>query len=97
MGRVVALAKGRGWLAYHTHDSRHSPEGFPDLVLCNGQATLFAELKAARGKLSLAQQQWVGLLDHAGQAVYVWRPGDWAQIVALLTAAPTQRLGDRDE
>ena len=28
---VVELARLRGWLVYHTYDSRRSAKGFPDL------------------------------------------------------------------
>jgi hypothetical protein len=31
--QVVQLAGLLGWSWYHTHDSRRSPAGFPDLVL----------------------------------------------------------------
>ncbi len=31
--QVVELARLSGWLTYHTHDSRRSQSGFPDLVL----------------------------------------------------------------
>ena len=30
---VLQIANMYGWLAYHTHDSRRSAPGFPDLVL----------------------------------------------------------------
>ena len=30
---VIQLARALGWDYYHTHDSRRSPGGFPDLVL----------------------------------------------------------------
>jgi hypothetical protein len=31
---VVGVAQLYGWAHYHTHDSRRSDEGWPDLVLC---------------------------------------------------------------
>jgi len=85
LNEVLALAKSYGWLAYHTHDSRRSPEGFPDLVLTNGTSVLFVELKTATGKLTAAQARWLTLLEHAGQECAVWRPSDWPAIVTRLS------------
>lgn len=92
--RVLGLARVAGYaLAYHTHDSRRSQPGFPDLVLINptDQRIVVAELKAARGRVTAAQQQWldgfaaveVRIQDDNSQAqrppalsVHVWRPLD---------------------
>lgn len=73
---IVRLAKLLGWLCYHTHDSRKSTAGFPDLVLVRqyrqpGRA-LFAELKTERGRLSPAQETWCHALG-----AHIWRPSDW--------------------
>jgi hypothetical protein len=74
---VIELAGYLGWRTYHTHDSRRSNPGFPDLVLVRDRL-IFAELKSAKGRLSPAQQFWLADLEHdAGQEVYVWRPSDW--------------------
>ena len=75
---VRDLARYRGWLVYHTHDSRRSEPGFPDLCLVRGDRVIFAELKASKGVLSQAQREWVAALTNArGVEVYVWRPIDW--------------------
>lgn len=74
---VVALARLQGWLAYHTHDSRHSAAGFPDLVLVRGDRVLYRELKDARRRVTPEQQEWLDALDAAGQDVDVWRPEHW--------------------
>lgn len=64
-------------LQYHTHDSRHSAAGFPDLVLVGRGRLLFIEVKSATGKLTTPQLAWyAGLLD-VGAEAYVWRPADW--------------------
>jgi hypothetical protein len=33
MGKIVTLAKARGWIVHYVHDSRHSPAGKLDLTL----------------------------------------------------------------
>src|SRR5262249_9597890 len=77
---VIAYALLRGWHPYHTHDSRRSQPGFPDLVLVRGKRLLFAELKSMRGRLSAAQMDWMTRLVDAGHPVLVWRPSDWPSI-----------------
>ena len=42
---IIDCAVALGWLVYHTHDSRHSPEGFPDLILVREPRLIIAELK----------------------------------------------------
>ena len=76
---VVQLAQVLGWLVYHTHDSRRSAPGFPDLVLVHvGQGrVLWRELKSARGRLSVPQREWLDSLEAAGEDAGVWRPEDW--------------------
>jgi hypothetical protein len=64
-------------MVYHTHDSRRSEPGFPDLVLVRHERLLFVELKSGKGKLTPAQAQWFGRLSQAGASVRVWRPSDW--------------------
>ena len=69
---VIRMAHALGWLCYHTHDSRRSAEGFPDLTLARGKRVLFAELKAERGRTTEAQDRWLMELPDA----YLWRPRD---------------------
>lgn len=84
MAQVVQLAKLRGWLVYHTFDSRRSTQGFPDLVLVRGPILLFVELKV-RAKISIYQTMWNDALIEAGAHAVVWRPEDWPQIEDVLT------------
>jgi hypothetical protein len=87
---IRALAKRTGWLTYHTHDSRRSEDGWPDLVLCDGKRLIIAELKSATGKLTPEQMSWLALLAHTGKVeCYVWRPTDWEGIVAILQGQPS--------
>lgn len=73
---VVSYARLMGWLVYHTHDSRRSEAGFPDLVLTRGETLLFRELKTETGRLRPEQTHWLSALETAGQDVAVWRPSD---------------------
>jgi len=84
---VLAVAKARGWLCYHTHDSRRSEPGFPDLTMVrgnpNGHGTqlVFAELKSMSGQLSQEQQVWLERLSRVpGVRCFVWRPGDLDEV-----------------
>lgn len=76
---VTDLAGALGWLTYHTHDSRRSPAGFPDLVLVNParRRTLWVELKAMKGHVTRAQAAWLYALAEAGNHVHLWTPAEW--------------------
>jgi hypothetical protein len=80
---VMRLAEAHGWLAYHTHNSRHSAKGFPDIVAVRGPQLLFAELKTQTGKFSTEQTEWLTALERVpGILVRRWRPSDWDEIVS---------------
>lgn len=77
---VMTLAKSLGYTQqYHTHDSRRSQAGFPDLVLIHSRTKklMFVELKAQAGRVSPAQESWLNDLRLGGQTAEVWRPSDW--------------------
>ena len=80
---VVEAAKLYGWLCYHTHDSRRSEPGFPDLCLVR-EKVLFRELKTDKGRVSLAQKAWGVQLEKAGSDYAVWRPLQLQAIYAEL-------------
>ena len=74
---IIELARVTGWLCYHTHDSRHSAKGFPDLCMVRCGRVIFAELKSEKGKLTPEQEQWQIRLVQTDAEYYVWRPVDW--------------------
>lgn len=82
---VLQVAKINKWLVYHTHDSRFSESGWPDLVLLRPPRALFVELKAENGKVTAAQAHWLEQLEACGLTVAVWRPSHLDDIIATLT------------
>lgn len=77
---VVDAARLMGYRQiYHTHNSKRSQPGFPDLVLVSTarKRTLFVELKTMTGKVSPHQEEWIGALREAGQEAVILRPSDW--------------------
>jgi hypothetical protein len=76
---VVALAKALDWRVYHTHDSRRSDPGFPDLVLVRDRI-VYAELKNEAGRLSKAQADWRNAIQAAGGTWFLWRPDDYEDV-----------------
>ncbi len=91
---VRKLCEGLGLLRYHTHDSRRSPRGYPDLTICGPRGVLFRELKTQRGKVTYEQQEWLDALTLAGQNAGVWRPASLLSgaIAAELAAISAWRV-----
>lgn len=77
--QVIALAERMGFIVYHTHDSRRSQKGFPDLVLVHPKQrrVLWRELKSETGTTTPEQKAWISTLSLVGEDVDVWRPRDW--------------------
>lgn len=82
--QVIDLATMYGWLVYHTHDSRRSMAGFPDLSMVN-ITFMMAELKTERGRVSEAQQLWISKLQSAGVEINLWRPSDVDDVIDRLS------------
>lgn len=80
---VVREAEKRGWRVYHTHDSRKSRKGYPDITAWR-ERVLFAELKTEDGALTADQANTIEDLRAAGAEVHLWRPDDWPAILATL-------------
>lgn len=82
--QVFELANLCGWRrAYHTHDSRRSASGFPDIVLVR-ERIVFLELKREKTKCSPAQRGWLRALRDAGGEVYVVRPHNLDDLAVVL-------------
>ena len=73
---VAGNVKQLGLLGYHTRNSRRSPEGWPDWVICGPRGVIFRELKRQQEKPTRAQQAWLDGLAGAGLDADVWRPSD---------------------
>jgi len=71
---VLEQMKWMGWLVYHTHDSRRSQPGFPDVVAVRGSRHMFVEFKREKGKIRTEQHQWLNQLADAHGEVYLVRP-----------------------
>ena len=83
---IIRLAKAAGWKTYHTHDSRRSEFGFPDLTMVRRDRLVFAELKRELGKPTLEQSRWLEALSMVpGTEVYIWRPQDIQEIEGVLS------------
>jgi hypothetical protein len=80
---VTDAATALGWSCFHVYDSRRSAPGFPDLVLVR-ERIVFAELKTAQGRTTPAQVAWRNAILAAAGEHYVWRPGDWLEVQAVL-------------
>lgn len=81
---AIAFAHLHGWHCYHVYDSRmastkYVDKGFPDWMLAKDGRVLAIEFKTERGKLSLAQVEWIYQLS-AEQRIecYIFRPHDWS-------------------
>lgn len=87
---LIRAAKRMGWRAYHTHDSRRSEEGFPDLVLASRtqRRVIYAELKRPGEDPTEAQAWWGETLTAAGEEYHLWRYADWDAALRALWKRP---------
>jgi len=82
---VLEIANLFGWRAYHTFDSRRSQPGFPDLILVRPPVVIAAELKTDKGRITLAQREWLAVLERCDRIqTRLWRPQDRDQVLADL-------------
>ncbi len=85
MAQVAELFRLQGFLVFHTHDSRRSEPGYPDLAMVKEKTgrLVYAELKVAKNRPTPAQEMWLAALKKSGVEVYVWYPEDFPEIVAV--------------
>lgn len=80
----------------HEHRARDWAEpGWPDLTLVHEEKRrlIFAECKSATGVVRDSQKAWLAALTLIpGVEVYVWRPADWDDVLAILQAEDAPRL-----
>ncbi len=93
---ILALCGFERALTYHTHDSRRSQAGFPDLVALRhdhrGVTLAVLELKRETGRATVDQEHWLDawaqLAVHAGPDVRVvtgvFKPSDAERLWKLL-------------
>ena len=93
--QVVDLAHLFGYSVAHFRTSRtgsgghgtavaYDATGYPDLTICGPNGVIFAEVKAQKGHLTPAQEEWAGRLIAAGATWFMWKPSDWDAIVTAL-------------
>jgi VRR-NUC domain len=88
---VIEFARLHGWSWYHTHDSRRSPAGYPDICLARpGGPVIFVELKRENGRVTAEQRRWLDLLGSCpGVRARVVRPSDRAELACILQRRST--------
>ncbi len=90
MAAVVQYARLHKWRVYHTHDSRRSAPGWPDLALVRDGVLVLAELKVGKNRTTAAQHDWLYALQRVAEssrgavAVHLWTPEDWGLIELTL-------------
>ena len=103
---VIDRATSAGFRVYHTHDSRRSPSGFPDVVICAIRATIHDErepvlfmweLKSMKGTVPRDQREWIEDLSSTRIVdARIVRPSDIDYIdQRLVPARPGRRRDSR--
>jgi hypothetical protein len=92
LGALVDAARLSGWLTYHTHDSRRSARGFPDLILLRPPRLLVIEAKREGARPTLEQAAWLSafaaLAGGAEVETHIWRPSDIDRALRVIAARP---------
>ena len=92
---VLDAGRSLGYLAYHTHDSRHSESGYPDVNLIGHGMSVWAELKKEGEKMTAAQERWavaIGELPHPCWHFLVYPSNFEAFLERLMTFREEHRV-----
>lgn len=85
---IVQAAKALGWKVHFVWNSRHSPEGWPDVLCVKNGVILVYELKTEKGRMRPMQQEWLDALNGATvQTSRVIRPSDLDDVLRELQEA----------
>jgi len=85
--QVYDLARYCGWRGFRFPPWRATATspGVPDLWLLRPPKLLVIELKSEKGKLSPAQEEWLGALQHVETIeAFCWKPAHWPLIEEAL-------------
>jgi len=66
LASVREMAVTLGFLVYHTHDSRRSEGGWPDVAIAGHGRLLVRELKRQSGVVTPEQKVWLATLSRCG-------------------------------
>jgi hypothetical protein len=84
---VLKLATREGWLSHWVWNSKHSPDGWPDLFLVKDGQAVALELKRIGQTPTAAQQHWLQALGTVPGITTQWcTPAQWDWLTARLTA-----------
>jgi len=85
--KVITLATRLGYdFIYHTHNSRRSPKGFPDLIMIRPRdmRLVVIEFKIKPHKPTTEQQKWLDAFALVTNFCFLWYPEDWDEILEVL-------------
>lgn len=85
---IVLALEALGYRTYHTHDSRRSDPGYPDITAVGCGRLLHIEVKVGRNRPSQEQLAWLHDLADNGFESYLVYPKDWDDLLACLAGRP---------
>lgn len=89
-GWVLSTAVLHGWTVHTEYEAERANSGWPSLVMLRGPRMVVAKIKAERGEVTKAQQQWIDQFAEVAGAsngavsAHVWRPADRDEVLEVL-------------